>query len=641
MPLTINTNLSSLIVQSSLKQSTFGLNQAIERMTTGFKINGAKDNAANYSISTQMSTKLSAYQVAEDNASMGLDLLTTAGDSLSLINEHLTRIRDLTTQAKNGTYGDESMKAINAEVNARLDEIERLYSTTEFNGLKIFETTGVKGTPDTPDIPETPDVPDVPDVPDTPEVPNPPSKVSAAGFLEKVTRRDTTSMTSLSTIDENTLISSGTYSIATAEELAKLSVMANKGKVSGGEFVLANDIDLSAYSTGEGWTPIDGSNLSFDGNGYVVSNLFIDRPSADNQGLFSWVKEIKNLGIENANVTGKNYVGALVAHCAADNTEINNCFASGKVTGVNCVGGLIGASEAEVANINNVCADVETSGKVDVGGLIGTIMTGGWGVVYIKNSFSAGNVTGNTQVGSFAGSGGAVQYAGAYFQYCYATGNVSGDDYVGGFIGKSSSSIYNSYCTGTVTSSGTNVGDFAGYDSYSQYSGFLSPDDPKPFEYFPIKTNSSRVAAKAAAFSPDNIGDVSSTSTMNSIYFQVGISSSSDSQIGFNISFSLPDINTLRNIGLVDGNYLETIDNILASISAKQTEYGACQNRLESALEEINTHYENLLSSRSTLRDADVAQESSAYIRNQILQQASATLLATANQTPAIALQLL
>ena len=128
---------------------------------------------------------------------------------------------------------------------------------------------------------------------------------------------------------------------------------------------------------------------------------------------------------------------------------------------------------------------------------------------------------------------------------------------------------------------------------------------------------------------------------MNSIYFQVGISSSSDSQIGFNISFSLPDINTLRNIGLVDGNYLETIDNILASISAKQTEYGACQNRLESALEEINTHYENLLSSRSTLRDADVAQESSAYIRNQILQQASATLLATANQTPAIALQLL
>mgnify|MGYP000783797890 FL=1 len=58
----INTNLSSIIVQSSLKTSTNGLNQAIERMTTGFKINHAKDNAANYSISTKLSSKISGYQ---------------------------------------------------------------------------------------------------------------------------------------------------------------------------------------------------------------------------------------------------------------------------------------------------------------------------------------------------------------------------------------------------------------------------------------------------------------------------------------------------------------------------------------------------------------------------------------------------
>ena len=58
----INTNLSSLIVQSGLKTSTNGLNQAIERMTTGFKINHAKDNAANYSISTKLSSKIGGYQ---------------------------------------------------------------------------------------------------------------------------------------------------------------------------------------------------------------------------------------------------------------------------------------------------------------------------------------------------------------------------------------------------------------------------------------------------------------------------------------------------------------------------------------------------------------------------------------------------
>ena len=86
---------------------------------------------------------------------------------------------------------------------------------------------------------------------------------------------------------------------------------------------------------------------------------------------------------------------------------------------------------------------------------------------------------------------------------------------------------------------------------------------------------------------------------------------------------------------------LYKIDYYLNKISEKQTEFGAMENRLESVLEEISIKYENLVSTQSTIRDTDIAEESSAYIRNQILQQASATLLATANQTPAIALQLL
>ena len=83
--LSINTNLSSLIVQSNLKLSTSGLTTAIERMTTAFKINHAKDNAANYAISTKISSKLLSYQAAQDNTSMGLDMLTTATDSLELV----------------------------------------------------------------------------------------------------------------------------------------------------------------------------------------------------------------------------------------------------------------------------------------------------------------------------------------------------------------------------------------------------------------------------------------------------------------------------------------------------------------------------------------------------------------------------
>ncbi|MBR2386611.1 flagellin FliC, partial [bacterium] len=90
--LSINTNLSSLIAQQSMTSATNKLNQAIERMTTGYKINGAKDNAANYSISTNMTTKINSYMVAEDNVAMGLDMLSTANGSLDQISDKLTRL---------------------------------------------------------------------------------------------------------------------------------------------------------------------------------------------------------------------------------------------------------------------------------------------------------------------------------------------------------------------------------------------------------------------------------------------------------------------------------------------------------------------------------------------------------------------
>ena len=128
---------------------------------------------------------------------------------------------------------------------------------------------------------------------------------------------------------------------------------------------------------------------------------------------------------------------------------------------------------------------------------------------------------------------------------------------------------------------------------------------------------------------------------VNNIGIQVGINSDKASTISVNTAFTLDSVSFLRYIGRANASYLPKIDEIINSVSAKQTDFGAAENRLESALEEISTQYDNLISSRSTLRDADIAEVSSEYIRQQILQQASATLMATANQSPALALQLL
>ncbi len=139
MALTINTNISSIVAQRNLANATQSLNTAIERMTTGYKINHAGDNAAGYSIARNWETQLGSLDVAADNAATGADMLTTLEDTYSLVSSHLQRVRDLTEQAANGTYGTQSLKAIQSEITARLEEVDRIAANCEFNGLKMMD----------------------------------------------------------------------------------------------------------------------------------------------------------------------------------------------------------------------------------------------------------------------------------------------------------------------------------------------------------------------------------------------------------------------------------------------------------------------------------------------------------------------
>lgn len=141
MALTINTNLSSMIVQSNLAKSTNQLNSAIERMTTGYKINHAADNAAGYSIAKNWQAQLSSLDIAADNAAMGSDMLSTLEDHYALLSNHVQRVRDLTEQAANGTYGKQSLEAIEAEITSRLQEIDRIAANCEYNGVHMMDGT--------------------------------------------------------------------------------------------------------------------------------------------------------------------------------------------------------------------------------------------------------------------------------------------------------------------------------------------------------------------------------------------------------------------------------------------------------------------------------------------------------------------
>ena len=141
--ITVNTNLASLTAQRNLSRATTGMNTAMERLTTGFKINSGKDDAAGSAVSTLMEAQISGYDVAESNASMGLSLLDTAEGVLDIVDSYLQRIRDLTEQAANGTYGTSSMKAIRTEVEQRMFEINRLCEVIDFNGIQLLDGTSI------------------------------------------------------------------------------------------------------------------------------------------------------------------------------------------------------------------------------------------------------------------------------------------------------------------------------------------------------------------------------------------------------------------------------------------------------------------------------------------------------------------
>lgn len=651
MQFTINTNIASMMVQLSLKKSTIDLNRSIQRMTTGYKINSAKDDAAGYGVAQGMKIKLSSYGVVKKNAEMGTSFLETASNSLELVQTHLQRIRDLTEQAANGTYGKESIDAIQAEISARQKEVDRILDSTEYNGIKVLK---------------------------------------ANGFIGNVNR-----------ISEDDAKAQGYTVIKTADDLKKIS--------SSGKYILMADIDLKNTT----WSSKSFSG-TFEGNGYSISNLdralFYDLSGGTIKNLSVqgetsislalFTQYIRsNSTVDNVTVKGSVTVtnenasnaGALAAYVSGSNVNINNCSADATVISAGGkVGVLIG--ELGTGTITNCSSSGKVSGKVNIGGLVGIAN----GTIQIRNCISSADVHGtvchtldrfgyDTCAGGFIGSAinnvtitncetsGTVTArghilggfagctgTGSTIRNCTAKGNVTGNLYSemidtsnthsAGFVGAiNGGTIENCDAYGTA-SDGTSLNrlpssfattNMSGTDNIGTikncYAATTSNETPFIYEKHNLSTEPTISAT------PNNITPLK----LNWSYlsddtsFKIGIDTTNNSYLSVNTGISINirtlDVKTQQSAQ----SALDQLDEAIAQITEKQTQIGAMQNRFSSVLTSIEVNNENITSALSTIRDADIAKESSAYIRAQILQQASATLLAVANQAPSIALNLI
>jgi flagellin len=134
----INTNMASLNTQNNLTKSQGALNQSIQRLSSGMRVNGAKDDAAGMAIASRMDSVIKGQNVAVRNANDAISFSQTAEGAMTKIADNLQRMRELAVQSANGTNGSDDRESLNTEFKQLQDEINRVSSNTKFNGISVL-----------------------------------------------------------------------------------------------------------------------------------------------------------------------------------------------------------------------------------------------------------------------------------------------------------------------------------------------------------------------------------------------------------------------------------------------------------------------------------------------------------------------
>lgn len=139
MGITVNTNVNSLLAQNYLTENQAGLAKAMQRLSSGFRINSAADDPAGLAISTSMSNTSNSLRQGVRNGNDGVSLVQTAESAMGDISNILGQMQTLATQASSGTYSSTQLSNLNTQFGALLSEVGRVAATTSFNGISLLD----------------------------------------------------------------------------------------------------------------------------------------------------------------------------------------------------------------------------------------------------------------------------------------------------------------------------------------------------------------------------------------------------------------------------------------------------------------------------------------------------------------------
>jgi len=583
MAAVINTNTASLNAQRNLGTSQSSLTTSLQRLSSGLRINSAKDDAAGLAISDRMTSQIKGLNQAARNANDGISLAQTAEGALQSVGDSLQRMRELAVQASNATNSASDRASLQKEVDQLVSQINTVSSQTSFNGVKLLDGT-----------------------------------FSSQTFQVGANKGETINIDSIASAKADSLGvgTTSSYSTSVTGRVTSGAISAAGVTVNGfgvgptkSDGVSVGGGDDSAIAKAAAFNSVSGqTGVTAKASATTVSGA---APSATvaiagNNTDYIYVNNVKLGAIAaGGNVTSQGSNVAAAFNAVSNQTGVTASFDS--------TTGAVSLSAADGRNISLIGAG--TGAAVANTGL--TVATGfaTAAVAGAAGALKAGDLTINgVDIGAVtAGTNATTQGA----NVAAAINAVS-----------SKTGVTASNAAGVLTLTGAQGQDIA-IGGNNTNKAATQTATGLTFQNLATTTRGS-VSLSSTSANGITVGGadfalagLTAVNTAATATFGAGVSSI--------------DLSTASGAQ----NALATIDSALATINSSRADLGAIQNRFTSVVSNLNTSSENLSAARSRIQDTDFAAETANMTRGQILQQAGTAMLAQANQLPQSVLSLL
>ncbi|ODU10621.1 MAG: hypothetical protein ABS91_02920 [Thiobacillus sp. SCN 64-35] len=617
MAAVINTNVASLNAQRNLTSSQSALQTSLQRLSSGLRINSAKDDAAGLAISERFTTQIRGINQAVRNANDGISLAQTGEGALNELTQNLQRIRELAVQSANATNSSSDRAALDLEVKQRLAEVDRIASQTSFNGRKILDGSFGNATFQVgANVGET----------------------ISVGLDTSMRQAEIGKLATAQSVDTSTLITAGTPA------KTEVDAVTTSGTIAA--------VDYSSVTTPA--TPTTSTAL-----GAVTASAV---SNADDQNFTLQIDGLDVLNVTQAGGSPETIDTARLqaAFDAFDSAQsgytISGTLAGGDLvvsktdgsdmaitltTDFNVAGTITGSGGFVVSHTNGTPAVTDNSANKT---LTITASTGGTpfnvnltgNITNAADMVSAITNTANYAAQNFAVAEGTGADAGKLV-FTQKTG-TDGDITLGGTAGISGTAT----TTGVTAAAAVNPASVIVADDFSIQLGTSTAVKVANGTYTSAQSlvdamNTAMEGNATASLGKDGKISINSgekvTITGTTGLTTLGFAAETDA------TGSLATANVLSLAGAEDT--MRRLDSALTSVSTLRSTFGAIQNRFESTITSLSATTENLTASRSRIQDTDFAAETASLTRGQILQQAGVAMLAQANQLPNTVLSLL